>query len=365
MPVITINMLSKSFGEFQAIDNLDLIVEDRHIFTLLGPSGCGKSTTLRCIAGLEKPDSGEIIIGDKVVTNMKKGIFIPPAKRNLGMVFQSYAIWPHMNVFDNVAYPLKVKRVSRNEIIEQVKKILSLVRLEGLEKRHPCELSGGQQQRVALARALVYNPDVLLLDEPLSNLDAKLRESMRFEIKQLQRKMKITSVYVTHDQEEALVISDTICVMKNGKIMQKGTPKQIYENPNNEFIADFIGKTNLIQAEVLSKNESFENKSNYIIKSFDGWEINVLSELDFKEGDKLMVSIRPEDINLSKNRFNEKINVFQAEVKEAIFLGDRIDYRLDIEGQRIRAIYPPYISCGIGEKIYVLIKPECFKLIHI
>ncbi|MDH4291869.1 MAG: ABC transporter ATP-binding protein, partial [Dehalococcoidia bacterium] len=247
MAFIKIENLFKKFGKVAAVNHVWLEVKQGEILTLLGPSGCGKTTTLRCIAGLERPDEGDVIIDGK---SMFSQGFVPPSKREIGMVFQNYAVWPHMRVFDNVAYGLKIQKLPKNVIKKKVTENLESLGLTGLEKRFPGQLSGGQQQRVALARALVGNPKVLLLDEPLSNLDAKLREKMRFEIKSLVRRMGITSVYVTHDQAEAMVISDRVSVMNAGDIVQVGTPEEIYKKPANRFVADFIGTTNFIPGEI-------------------------------------------------------------------------------------------------------------------
>ena len=248
MAFIEIQNLFKRFKKVVAINHIRLEVGKGEMLTLLGPSGCGKTTTLRCIAGLEKPDEGDIVIDAKPM--LSQG-FVQPSKRGIGMVFQNYAVWPHMKVYNNIVYGLKLQRLSRQSIKEKAQKVLELVGLDGLEDRYPAQLSGGQQQRVALARALVGNPKVLLLDEPLSNLDAKLREELRFEIKSLVRRMGITSVYVTHDQAEAMVISDRIAVMESGNVVQIGTANEIYENPANKFVADFIGTMNFMPGQVV------------------------------------------------------------------------------------------------------------------
>src|SRR5436853_217312 len=232
----------------RAAQNVSFEVPEGKLFTLLGPSGCGKTTTLRSIAGLERPVSGEIEVAGRVVYSSNQRIFVAPNKRNFGMVFQSYAIWPHMNVFQNVAFPLDVRKLPRKEIQERVTRVLAAVQLGHLVDREATKLSGGQQQRLALARALVMEPQLLLLDEPLSNLDAKLREKMRFELKRLQRELGLTTVYVTHDQSEALAMSNEIAVMNEGRIVQIGSPRDIYERPNSRFVADFVGTTNFIDA---------------------------------------------------------------------------------------------------------------------
>src|SRR5688572_4752634 len=238
----------------KAAEDVTFTVPEGRLFTLLGPSGCGKTTTLRSIAGLERPRTGEISVAGKVVYSSSKRVFVAPNRRGFGMVFQSYAIWPHMNVFQNVAFPLEVgdRRYSRGQVRESVMRVLSAVQLDHLADREATKLSGGQQQRLALARALVMEPALLLLDEPLSNLDAKLREKMRFELKRLQRELRITTVYVTHDQSEALALSHQIAVMHEGRIQQIGTPREVYESPANPFVADFVGNSNFIEGYVVS-----------------------------------------------------------------------------------------------------------------
>src|SRR5258708_29657147 len=225
----------------KAAQNVSFEVPEGKLFTLLGPSGCGKTTTLRSIAGLERPVSGDIEVDGRVVYSSAQGIFVAPNKRNFGMVFQSYAIWPHMNVFQNVAFPLEVRKLPRKDIKDRVTRVLTAVQLDHLGDREATKLSGGQQQRLALARALVMDPQLLLLDEPLSNLDAKLRDAMRTELKRLQRELNLTTVYVTHDQTEALALSHEIAVMSEGRVMQVGTPRQIYEQPTDKFVAEFVG----------------------------------------------------------------------------------------------------------------------------
>ena len=237
--VLRLDRVSRVFGTTKAVDEVSLEVNAGEVFTLLGPSGCGKTTTLRLIAGLERPDSGDIWLRDRRVASVSNRIFVPPHQRQMGMVFQSYAIWPHMNVAQNVGYPLRVRKVGRNEIKERVARTLALVGLEGLEERPAPLLSGGQQQRVALARALIYEPEVLLLDEPFSNLDTKLREQMRVEVKQLQQRIGVTVLFVTHDQTEALSLSDRIAVMELGHVIQVGAPKALYEAPAAPFVRDF------------------------------------------------------------------------------------------------------------------------------
>lgn len=248
MASVTITGVTKSFGDVQVLQEFSQKFEDGEFITLLGPSGCGKTTMLRLIAGFEKPTSGEIYIGDRPVSG--KDNFVSPEKREIGMVFQSYAVWPHMNVYDNIAYPLKIKKTSKKEIEERVNQALKTVHLEQYKDRFPSELSGGQQQRVALGRALVAHPEILLLDEPLSNLDAKLREEMRYEIKEITKKLKITVIYVTHDQIEAMTMSDRIVLINKGEVQQVGTPQEIYSRPENVFVANFVGKVDFIKGRV-------------------------------------------------------------------------------------------------------------------
>jgi iron(III) transport system ATP-binding protein len=240
MSEVNLENVKKNYGDNVVVKDFTLTIKEGEFVSFLGPSGCGKTTTLRMVAGLEKPTSGKIFLGKDIVNDDSLKIFVPPEKRKIGMVFQSYAVWPHMTVFQNIAYPLKIKKVGKDELREQVSKAISQVRLNGLEKRYPHQLSGGQQQRVALARALVMKPRVLLLDEPLSNLDAKLREEMRVEIRELQREIKVTVIYVTHDQVEALTMSNRIVVMDKGIIQQIGTPEEIQKNPKNEFVKAFL-----------------------------------------------------------------------------------------------------------------------------
>ncbi|ASJ13758.1 ABC transporter ATP-binding protein [Thermococcus radiotolerans] len=281
---VKLENIVKTFGETVALKGIDLHIKAGELFTLLGPSGCGKSTTLRIIAGLDFPDSGTIHFGDEEVT------YLPSSKRGAVLVFQNYALWPHMTVFDNVAYGLKLKKLSKEEVRKKVEWALELVKLKGFEDRYPTQLSGGQQQRVAIARALVVEPKVLLLDEPLSNLDAKLRLEMRSEIRRIQRELGITVIYVTHDQEEAMAISDRIAVMNVGTVEQVGTPKEIYESPRTEFVASFMGKTNVIPAKVVERN------GDRVTVEFEGIRLDGLYYTD--ESDDVVIVIRPERIQL-------------------------------------------------------------------
>ncbi len=316
---VNFNQVCKNFGDFKAVQNINLTVKKGELFTLLGPSGCGKTTLLRMIAGFNPIDSGEISFDDKVINN------IPAHKRNIGMVFQNYAIFPHMTVFDNVAYGLKARGISKDEINKRVNETLAMVRMEGLEDRSPQQLSGGQQQRVALARAIVIEPDVLLMDEPLSNLDAKLRVEMRTTIKKLQESLGITTIYVTHDQEEALAISDRIGVMKGGILQQIDTPEEIYRCPANDFVADFIGTSNFIESELIESN------GDICLNILDS-EIPVVLKEEYIG--KVRTSLRPEHVYLT----DSEESTLKGEIQLVTFLGDYTNYEILLgNGQIIQA----------------------------
>jgi len=357
MDYLIIRGLKKTFerGRVVAVDDLNLEVQHGEIVALLGPSGCGKTTTLRCVAGLEKPDDGEVEIGGTVVFAGQEGINVPTEERQLGMVFQSYAVWPHMTVFQNVGYPLSIKRVGHRQIQASVERALQLVGLTGLEQRYPSQLSGGQQQRVALARAIVGEPKALLFDEPLSNLDAKLRAKMRFELLELQKKLKYTSVYVTHDQLEAMVIAGRILVMSQGKIMQVGSPRDIYERPANEFVADFIGTTNFIPGVVLS--EAHETRS---IIGTDVGEIHIGRTCDVSKGTLVSTAIRAECIVLQAERSEGLPNQCEGVVRDVGFVGQRQQYLVETSESnylmRVDAPADAYFSSG--DKVWLRFPPE-------
>ena len=312
MASVTIQNVSKAFGDVVVLKEFDEVFNDKEFVTLLGPSGCGKTTMLRIIAGFEKPTSGQVFIGNQLVSG--ENTFVPSERRDIGMVFQSYAVWPHMTVFENVAYPLKIKKINRNVIKEKVDRILDVVHLSQYADRIPSQLSGGQQQRVALGRALVAEPELLLLDEPLSNLDAKLRESMRFEIKEIQSKLGITVVYVTHDQTEAMAMSDRIIVINRGIIQQMGTPLEIYRDPANQFVADFVGKVNFVRGEV--KDGRIELTGLGQSMAYDGPRTG-----------KVVVAIRPENIRLSLEKGD-----LEGKISSMFYLGDVNDCRVDLGG---------------------------------
>jgi iron(III) transport system ATP-binding protein len=342
----------------KAAQDVSFEVPEGKLFTLLGPSGCGKTTTLRSIAGLEKPTSGEIEVGGVIFYSSEKGIFVPPNKRNFGMVFQSYAIWPHMTVFENAAFPLQVRKdkPSKQAIADKVMRVLNAVALEQFAEREATRLSGGQQQRLALARALVMEPQLLLLDEPLSNLDAKLREKMRFELKRLQRELKLTTIYVTHDQSEALALSHEIAVMNEGRIVQIGSPRDIYERPTNKFVADFVGTTNFFDASIISLDGV---SGRCKVKTKLG-ELEVQCEKGVRPNDALVVSVRPEDVELSEEAVSSDsdYNVTTGIVDAKVFLGEYLDFQVKIGDSMLLARGHPSLRTPVGDLIHLRMKKE-------
>jgi iron(III) transport system ATP-binding protein len=336
MSVITIKQVTKSFDNVCVLREFNEVIGDKEFVTLLGPSGCGKTTMLRMIAGFEKPTSGEIFIDDRAVSSGKT--FVPPEKRGIGMVFQSYAVWPHMTVFENVAYPLKISRLPKADIRQKVQDILHAVHLSQYAERIPSQLSGGQQQRVALGRALVCEPKVLLLDEPLSNLDAKLRESMRFEIKEIQRKLGITVVYVTHDQTEAMAMSDRIIVINRGIVQQVGGPADIYRRPANQFVADFVGKVNFLPGEAGGGRVELTGMGQSL--PYDGPHTG-----------KVIVVVRPENIGFS----DASSSCLEGTLLSMFYLGDVNDCRVDINGTMLRVIADSqsFDSFSEGQRVFL------------
>jgi len=320
--MIELRDVSKRYGHIVANDCVNLGILRGELMTLLGPSGCGKTTALRCITGHNTPDEGRVFIDGEDVTD------VPTHKRELGMVFQNFALFPHMTVFENVEFPLMIRNLPKGERREMVMGALNLIRMEVYEKHYPRQLSGGQQQRVGLARALVYRPKVLLLDEPLSNLDAKLREEMRFEVRDLVNRLKITAVYVTHDQEEALALSDRVAIMNAGRLVQVGTPEEIYEYPESRFVADFIGLSDFIQGTVASVEDE------RIVMVMDGLELVVPGLSGVEKGQSLLVFIRPNDVQLFPASHAGGENTFDGVVDKLTYLGDKIDYRITL-GERL------------------------------
>lgn len=324
--------VSKAFGSEQAVRDVNLTVRRGEFVTLLGPSGCGKTTTLRCIAGLERPDGGEIRIGGGLVAAPERGVFLNPEERNIGMVFQSYAVWPHMTVFENVAYGLRVRRAPKALVAERTRRTLDLVGLGHLAERYATKLSGGQRQRIALARAIVYEPRVVLFDEPLSNLDAKLREQMRVELVRLQHEVNITSIYVTHDQTEALTMSDRVVVMDKGLIQQVGDPQTIYARPVNTFVANFIGAANLVPAILKGRNGSF---CELAITPGDGRppvHVRASGGDSAAAGQAVVLSLRPEDIEIHRAPPQAGVvgNLLAGEVVETVYLGSMMECRVKV-----------------------------------
>jgi ABC-type Fe3+/spermidine/putrescine transport system ATPase subunit len=346
--VLRLDAVSKLFGAAAAVDRVSLEIDRGEIFTLLGPSGCGKTTTLRLVAGLERPDGGEITLRDRLVASVPRGTFVAPHKRNLGMVFQSYAIWPHMTVFENVAYPLELRGVRRGVVRERVARVLDLVGLAGLETRAATLLSGGQMQRLALCRALVYEPDLLLLDEPFSNLDAKLREQMRIELKLLQRRLGITVLFVTHDQIEALSLSDRIAVMQSGRVEQVGAPRELYERPAAAFVRDFLGQTVILRGVV----KELDTGSGTVAVAMDGPLAGVTirgrsaPDAALAAGAPAHVTIRPEDIEVTLARAAPgdalpDANALIGTIDALLFVGDRFEARVALGGdQRVLLLLP-------------------------
>ena len=360
--VLALDRVSKRFGEAAAVDSVSLTVRRGEIFTLLGPSGCGKTTTLRLVAGLERPDAGEIILRDRVVASAARRLFIAPNRRNLGMVFQSYAVWPHMTVFDNVAYPLQLRRLARPLVREKVARVLELVGLGGMEERPGTLLSGGQMQRLALCRALVYEPDLLLLDEPFSNLDAKLREQMRAEVKLLQRRLGITVLFVTHDQVEALSLSDRIAVMHRGRVEQVGAPRALYERPTSAFVRDFLGQTVVLAGRVAASGVRGDGCVTVAMNGpLAGCTLagRSTAAAPFAAGAAATIAIRPEDIRVAPDDAGAPDAGHLVGTIEALaFVGDRYEARVALgpehcivlllgrardwrEGERVRLGFPP------------------------
>lgn len=355
MATVLLSGLTKRFSGMAAVDDLHLEIGDGEFVSLLGPSGCGKTTTLRLIAGFLQPDAGEIKVNQEVISS--PSLVVPPERRNMSMIFQSYAVWPHMTVSQNVAYGLKFKRLSRSEIEKKVERLLRLVHLEALRERYPGELSGGQQQRVSLARALVVEPQILLLDEPLSNLDANLREEMRFEIRRLHEEFRITTVYVTHDQAEAMVTSDRIAVMHQGRIIQVGGPQEIFERPRTRFVAEFIGKTNILTGRMDDGGK---------VLLGEGLLVQVGTQGNFRQGAEVSLCIRPHSILLigeasEADEWKRKgYNLFSGIIQRRIYFGDAIDYVVELPAYHLnlRIVAPPSRRYELGQKIFALAHPD-------
>lgn len=350
MAQVNLKNITKYFGSFKAIDNLTLEINDGEFFTLLGPSGCGKTTTMRVVAGFIDPQEGDVYFEDKRMNS------VPAHKRNTGMVFQDYALFPNMSIYDNVAYGLKARKESKKDIDRKVNAMLEKVELGGLTRRYPNALSGGQQQRVALARALVIEPEVLLMDEPLSNLDAKLRINMREVIKRLQKEVGITTIFVTHDQEEAVSVSDRVAVMRQGCIEQIGSPMDVYRNPANRFVAGFIGSANLIEARVVSSN----NGKDMAVLDIDGEEIQVSNTK--KLSSNVLCCLRPEEIYIVDGN-DEGVNTLKGRVVSVMFMGSMVKYRIQaFEGIELKVEKQNIDDSGIksvGQEVTLNISANC------
>jgi ABC-type Fe3+/spermidine/putrescine transport system ATPase subunit len=350
MPTVTLNQLGRAFGRFRAVDGIDLEIRDGEFLSLLGPSGCGKTTTLRMLAGFVDPTEGTIAVDGRMLSSPKGSV--PPEKRGMSMIFQSYAIWPNMTVAENVAFGLKLRKLPAPEIKRRLGDVLDVVQMGALADRYPAELSGGQQQRVALARAIVVEPSVLLLDEPLSNLDANLREEMRFEIRRLHEALRITTVYVTHDQAEAMVTSDRVAVMNKGRIEQVDVPYMVYSRPKTRFVAGFIGRTNFIEAR--------RNGSAVI---FDGFAIETdrFEDMGAAAGEALTFSVRPQSLQLSREPLQDGKRVaIKGSIVQRSFLGEHWDYVFGPENSalQLKVATQPSEVHEVGSDAWLAIDPK-------
>jgi iron(III) transport system ATP-binding protein len=353
MPDVKVSHLNKQFGTNVVLDDIDFTIRDGEFFTLLGPSGCGKSTTLNCVAGLEQPSGGSISVGDTTFVDTERKLFVPPEGRNLGMVFQSYALWPHKTIAANLAMPLQIRKAGKAEQRRLIDDALDKVGLLHLRERYPHQLSGGQQQRVALARALVYSPSVLLLDEPLSNLDAKLREQARAWLKRLQEDLGITTVYVTHDQDEALALSDRIAVMSGGHMLQVGTPQEIYETPATAEVAAFVGRCNFLKATV---TETTRDGAVLELAANDQ-ALSVTTTQQLGAGDTVTVAIRPERLSVlaAPDQAAPGANVISAEVLTTSYLGSRFEYDLKVGDLVVQVVSD---RGGLTGRVSLGVQPE-------
>jgi len=352
---IEVRDLVVRYGTVDAVRGVTFTVAAGEHLTLLGPSGCGKTTTLRAIAGLERPASGKILIGGTAVFSSSPKVNVPAERRELSMVFQSYAIWPHMTVFDNVAYGLRVRRRPDAEVTARVQEALDLVQLADLGARSASKLSGGQQQRVALARAFVFSPSVLLFDEPLSNLDAKLRAEMRVELKELQRRLDITSVYVTHDLEEALAISDRIVVMRDGVIAQVGTPSEIYDRPRNTFVADFVGSANLIRGR---RRPDLERDGLVVLETAGGALVHGTAPDPRTPVGEGLMAVRTVHVRLERARPTASVNAWPARIRQRVFQGDFTQYHVDWDGRRLIVRTAAAEPMAEDEEVFVIAEPR-------
>jgi iron(III) transport system ATP-binding protein len=355
MVTVELKGISKRFREVVAATDVNFHVQEGELFFLLGPSGCGKTTTLRIVAGFYKPDAGDVLFDGRSVVDT------PPHRRNTGMVFQNYALWPHMTVYDNIAYGLKIRRVSIQDRVTRAREVLRIVKMEDYATRYPNQLSGGQQQRVALARALVIEPDVLLLDEPLSNLDAKLRLETREEIKRIQKDLKITAIYVTHDQEEALIMADRLAIMNEGEIEQVGSPREVYNQPRNRFVAEFIGETNAFKGRMRSLEEA-----NVVIESDHAFTITAVrpSSYSLQEGQRIVCLVRPEQIDIL-DKPGAAHNQIDVKIEEISYYGSAENFVLSHHGElEIKAtnFNPTDHQWRAGDAVHIHFPPDVVKL---
>jgi iron(III) transport system ATP-binding protein len=352
MAPVELRSLTKRYGALAVVNDVSLKIEHGTLVCLLGPSGCGKTTTLRLIAGFIEPSAGVILVGDKVVSSSQKTL--PPERRNMSMIFQSYALWPHMTVAENVAYGLKLRKIDRETIDQKLKAILATTHLENLAERYPGELSGGQQQRVALARALIVEPETLLLDEPLSNLDANLREEMRFEVRRLHDEYRYTTVYVTHDQSEAMTTADVIAVMNGGRIEQAGSPEEIYERPRSEFVARFIGSSNVLKGKAL--DERHLACSGATLRCSGGKLVT---------GADAAIAVRPHVVRLWAGRPDNSANVIEGRVARQVFLGSTRDYMVELaDGTLVRVVASTAENVPQGSPVWLYLPPENCRVLR-
>ena len=355
MTAIRVVGLRKLFGNVPAVDDVSFEVESGSILTLLGPSGCGKTTTLRMIAGLERPDAGEVRVGDRLVTSVEQSILLPPDKRRMGMVFQSYAIWPHMNVFENIAFPLRGRRLPPAEIRDKVMTMLQSLGLEGLHDRPAPLLSGGQQQRVALGRALVSDPEVLLLDEPFSNLDARRRDEMRFELKEVQARVGVTTIFITHDQNEAMILSDRVLVMNAGRIVQEGTPEAIYQRPTTKFVMEFLGQVDQVSARVaMAPNGS----PRALVRGVDNLEVPLDDLYAWRQDDEVVLMLRSAAVQVRASNGGDR---WRGRVLSRIYLGERTEYIISVGPARIRAFGPTTDMHDEGDVVQLDFPPDAIR----
>ncbi len=363
--MLKVTALAKSFatpeGVARVLDGVEFALPEGTCYALLGPSGCGKTTTLRCVAGLEQADAGRIEIAGRVMSDPAAGIFVPVHERPIGMVFQSYAIWPHLDVFENVAYPLRVERprVARHEIAARVMGVLALVGMEALAQRSATRLSGGQQQRVALARAIVRRPVLLLLDEPLSNLDARLRDAMRNELSEMIARIGITALYVTHDQAEAFALADSMAVMDQGRIVQEGVPRALYAAPRTAFVANFLGAANILAGHVEARASG--DAATIVL---DGGGQRLTLKTTAQPGESIEFMLRPEDIVVSTAPPAAAANLLAGRVVDVNFQGARIECGVDLGGLRIRALAHPSAALDDGMKVWLAVDPQRCTVFH-